>query len=101
MLMPLCLPPHVPIHQEFVKNGKKRFWTFYGVRFPTGADEKYDYVTVNGFDNFAQIEQPYANFQEVLKKVYPNMKAEEFFKNTESPRRLVREEMWEVIDHVE
>ena len=32
-----------PIHQEFVKNGKKRFWTFYGVRFPTGADEKYDY----------------------------------------------------------
>jgi len=67
-----------PIHQEFVKSGKKRFWSFYGVRFPSGADEKYDYVTVNGFDNFAQVEAPYTSLPEVLKKVHPNTKMEEF-----------------------
>src|SRR5712692_640357 len=78
-----------PIHQEFVKDGKKRFWSFYGVRFPSGADEKFDYVTVNGFDNFAQIEEPYTNLPEVVKKIHPNMKMEELGEKTESPRRIV------------
>ena len=90
-----------PIHQDYVKNGKKRSWSFYWVQFPSGADEKYDYVTVNSFDNFAQLEEPYTNLPEVVKKIHPNMKIEEFGEKTQSPRRLVREEMWMLIDRVE
>src|SRR5262249_21650048 len=51
-----------PLHQARVKNGQLRSWAFFSVRFPSGMDEKYDFVTINTFDRFDQLEEPFANF---------------------------------------
>lgn len=90
-----------PIHEAYVKNGKKRWWSLYAIQFPYGTEQKYGFVTINAFDLFQQLEDPYAGFQEVLTKVHPGTKVEEFFTRTENTRRLVRGEVWTLIDHVE
>ncbi len=90
-----------PLHQELVKKGQVKSWTLYGVQFPSGTDEKYDFVTVNAFTQFGQLENPYADFDQVLPKIHPDMKVEDFLSRTESSRRLVRSEIWAVIDHAE
>jgi hypothetical protein len=54
-----------PLHQQRIKNGQLRSWAVYGLRFPFGTEEKYDYVTVNSYDQFAQLESPYANALQV------------------------------------
>ena len=90
-----------PIHQAYAKSGKKRWWSLYGVQFPYGTDQKYGFVTVNAFDQFQQIEEPYSDLQEVLAKLHPNMKLDQFFTRTENSRQLVQGEVWVLIDHVE
>ncbi len=90
-----------PVHQERVKNGKLKSWSLYALQFPSGTDEKYDFVTVNVFDQFGQLENPYANAEELLAKVHPGMKLSDFINRTDSARRLVRSEVWALIDHLE
>jgi hypothetical protein len=45
-----------PIHQERIKQGKLHSWYFFGVDFPSGTETKYNYVTVNTFDQWGQVE---------------------------------------------
>jgi hypothetical protein len=87
-----------PLHQQRVKNGDIRSWTLYGLRFPSGTSEKYDYVTVNAFERFAQLENPYADAAQILDRVHPGIKVADFVQQTESTRKLVRSEVWELID---
>ncbi len=47
------------------------------MRFPFGTEEKYDYITVNTFDRFGQLEHPFADLGEIFKKVHPNMKVDD------------------------
>ena len=44
-----------PLHQERIKQGLSRSWSLYALQFPSGTGEKYDYVTVNAFDQFGQL----------------------------------------------
>jgi hypothetical protein len=90
-----------PIHQERVKEGKLRSWYLFALQFPFGTDEKYDYVTVNTFDQFAQLENPYLGFAEAVRKVHPSMKMDDLSNTTYKARRLVRSEIWAVIDHTD
>lgn len=89
------------IHQDYVKRGKKRSWGLYGVQYPAGTDERCDYVTVNAFDKYADTEDPYADFQEVFKRLYPNMKLEELAQRTDDSRRLTHEELLVLVDHTD
>lgn len=90
-----------PLHQERIKQGLVRSWSLYRVQFPSGAAEKYDYVTVNAFDQFGQLENPYANFDKVLTKVHPGVKVDDLGDRTEKARSLVRSEVWVLIDKAE
>jgi len=90
-----------PLHQERIKQGLVRSWSLYGLQFPSGTAEKYDYVTVNAFDQFSQLENPYANFGKTLTTVHPGVKADDLFDRTEKTRNLVRSEVWVLIDKAE
>ena len=90
-----------PIHQDYVKRGKKRSWGLYAVQYPSGTDERCDYITVNAFDKYADTEDLYPDFQEVFKRVHPNVKLEEFSQRTEDSRRLAHEEFLVLVDHTD
>ena len=67
-----------PIHQERIKEGKLRSWYLFRVQSPSGAEESYNYVTVNADDRFGQLEDPYGNAEELRKEVHPIVKPEDF-----------------------
>jgi hypothetical protein len=90
-----------PIHQERIKEGKIRSWYFFNVRFPSGSESKYDFVTVNTYDQFGQIEDPYADADKLFSKVHPGIKMEDFASRTTQARDLVRSEVWQLIDQAE
>ena len=90
-----------PLHQERIKAGQIRSWSLYALQFPSGTDEKYDYVTVNAFDQFGQLENPYANAQTMFARVHPGVKVNEFLDRTEKTRNLVRSEVWVLVDKAE
>jgi len=90
-----------PLHQQRIKNGQVRSWAVYGVRFPFGTEEKYDYVTISAYDQFTQLENPYAHAAESLAKLHPNMKPEDFVRQTSSARKMVRSEVWELVDEAQ
>jgi len=90
-----------PLHQERIKQGLIRSWSLYGLQFPSGTDEKYDYATVEAFDQFSQLENPYSNIDKMLEKVHPGVKVDDFIDRTEKTRNLVRSEVWVLIGKVE
>ena len=90
-----------PIHQARVKDGTLKAWSLYGVQFPSGTDEKYNFVTLNVFDQFQGLEAPLSGFEELVAKAHPDTKISDFSNRTNSARRLVRSEVWSLIDHVE
>ncbi len=90
-----------PFHQDYVKRGKKRLWGLYEVLYPNGTDERCDYVTVNAFDNYADTGNAYPDFADVFKRLYPNVKLEEFLQRTEESRRLTHEELLVLVDHTD
>ena len=90
-----------PLHQERIKGGRLRSWSLYGLQFPSGTEEKYDYITVNAFDEFGQLENPFANADKMLAKVHPGEKVEDFLDRTEKSRSLVRSEVWVLVDRAE
>jgi hypothetical protein len=90
-----------PIHQERIKQGKIRSWYFFGVGFPSGSETKYNFVTVNTFDQWGQLENPYADSVPMVQKVHPGTNIDEFLTRTSKARELVRTEVWELIDQAE
>jgi len=88
-------------HQEYIKMGKKRSWGLYEVRYPYGTEARCDYITVNAFDNYADTDNPFPDFQQVFKKVFPNMKLEDFMQKTEDSRRLTHGEFLALVDHTD
>lgn len=90
-----------PLHQERIKAGKLRSWYLFGVQFPSGTSEKYNYVTANTFDQFSQLENPYAGADQLMQKVHPGAKVDEFLSRTSKARDLVRSEVWMLIDQTE
>ena len=89
------------VHQQRIKNGQVKSWALYGLRFPSGADEKYDYITVNTYDHFAQLESPYAGVGQMFTKLHPDMKVEDFARQTQSARKIVRVEVWQLVDEAQ
>jgi hypothetical protein len=90
-----------PIHKERLKSGAIKSWALYGLRFPSGEDEKYNYMTVNVFDKFDKLESPFENLSNLMKKAHPGKQMDDFGSRTTKSRRLVRSEVWVQIDRVE
>ena len=90
-----------PMHQERIKQGKIRSWYLFGVNFPSGSETKYNFVTINTFDQFGQLENPYADFEQLAGKVHPGTNLEDLGARTGKARDMVRSEVWELIDQAE
>ncbi len=90
-----------PLHQELIKSGKMRSWEVYAVQFPSGTEEKYDFVTFDGYDRLSDLDVPLSDFQPAFAKVHPGMKWEEFLDRTFKARKGVHTELWTLVDHAE
>jgi hypothetical protein len=87
-----------PVHKQFISEGKKIAWYLYRVKYPRGTKAEYDYVRFNIFSDWKQAEAPYAGLENVVKKVHPNLTAEELSKKTDQEREIVWEQLHQVID---
>ena len=86
------------VHQELIKAGKRKSWSLYGVGF-TGTGNEYNYVTFNVYDKYGDLENPYP--AEFLAKAYPNMGLSEVISRVTTVRKLVRSELWTLIDQTQ
>jgi hypothetical protein len=75
------------LHQKLVDEGSLLSWTLYGKMF-SGANDEYDYITVNVYPDWATYEKPYPeNF-------YVDNLGEEVMNKTGESRDLVRTEVY-------
>jgi hypothetical protein len=81
-----------PIHEERVKKELILGWGIAGLRYPGGANREYDYVTVTYYDKFAGLEAPYKGIEEA--------KLNAAGERVASTRKLVRGEIWTLVDRV-
>jgi hypothetical protein len=86
-----------PVHEELVKAGKKKSWALYGVAF-AGAKDEYNYLTVNVFDRFEDIEDQYP--PEFFKRAHPDKDPEAINQKTVETRTMVYSDVWILIDEV-
>lgn len=85
-----------PIHEEFIKEGSRVGWSLWGRMFPSGYGMDYQYLTVNDFNDFSQIGQ--ANYAAAIQAVHPNKNISDIIQETYNSRKLVKSELWELLD---
>ena len=90
-----------PMHQERIKQGKLHAWYFFGVDFPSGSENKYNFITINAFDQWGQMENPYADLAQLFQKAHPGASLQDLGAQTGKARDIVRSEVWELIDEAE
>ncbi|HEX9781904.1 MAG TPA: hypothetical protein VGA56_04120 [Opitutaceae bacterium] len=88
-----------PVHEWRLKAGMASSWGLYSLVFPGGDSNEYYYATINDYQNFSDMENPYP--AEVFTKALPNMPLSELGSKTTGTRDLVRSEVWELIDYVQ
>lgn len=86
-----------PVHEELIRTGKKKAWALYGRAF-AGANDEYNYLTLNIFDAFEQMENQYP--PDIFKKVHTDKDPEEIDQKTAKARTQVRSDVWILIDEV-
>lgn len=87
-----------PMHQEFVKAGTRAGWSLWQTLYPNGSGEPFQFVTVDDYNNFAQLGQ--ADFQGVFQKVHAGEDVDEVMGSTNNTRTLEKSELWELVDIV-
>jgi hypothetical protein len=88
------------IEQAYNAEGKKRSWTAYGYQF-SGSDDRCDYVTVDSFENWSDLENPYPDLPNVFKKVFPDKNFDEFLEQTDGSHEIAHRDVMVLIDHAE
>ncbi|SOE19709.1 hypothetical protein SAMN06298216_0213 [Spirosomataceae bacterium TFI 002] len=58
------------IHQERIKRGYITAWSFYSVKYPSGSDVAYDFITVTTVQGFNKLENTYGNLLSEGEKVF-------------------------------
>lgn len=87
-----------PIHQEFVKAGTRAGWSLWQTIYPNGDGEPFQYVTVDDYNNFAQLGQ--ADFQAAVQKAHAGEDIDQLMQETNNARTLEKSELWELLDMV-
>jgi hypothetical protein len=88
------------IEQYYIAQGMKRSWAVYGYQF-SGTEDRCDYVTVDSFENWSDLENPYPDFPNVFKKIYPDKNFDEFLKQTGDSHEVAHRDAMVLIDHAE
>ncbi len=87
-----------PIHEELIQTGIMHSWSLYSVYLPSGSKHKINFITIDEFKSFSDLENPYSH--EVLKKVYKRKKLRAIEKELRRFREVVHTEVWELVDYV-
>lgn len=88
------------IEQAYIAQGMKRSWALYRYQF-SGTDNRCDYVTVDSFENWSDLENSYPDFPNVFKKVFPDKNFNEFLQQTGDSHDLVHRDVMVLVDHTE
>ena len=90
-----------PINAELKKTGILSSWSVYRQLYPGAYGGEYNYVTVNGFADLKKVTfEPDQGWEAIFKKVHPGMNFEDAMARTLDSRRMVKAELWEIIDKV-
>lgn len=81
------------IHEVRIKRGELVYWALFRVGMPYGTDTKYDYVTINIYDDIKDIEAGYSNYDDWVKAAFPSGAPEKMAKTGDS-RDIVWTEMF-------
>jgi len=81
-----------PLHEERVQKELILGWGIAGLRYPGGANREYDYVTATYYDKFAGLEDSYAGID--------TSKLNTAGERSAATRKLVRGEVWTLVDRV-
>ena len=79
-----------PIHQERINKGIIVGWVLYQVMY-TGADDAYNYATVNVYANPENLENPYQGM--TFKEIHPDKDLNNEIEKTINTRTLVRKQL--------
>lgn len=85
-----------PVHEELARAGSKSGWSVWSVIYPGGSGTDYQFLTVDDFSEFTQIEM--AGFESAFGKVHAGKNVDELMKQTNNSRILLRSELWELLD---
>jgi hypothetical protein len=88
------------IGQAYIAAGMKRSWAVYGYQF-SGSGDRCDYVTVDAFANWSDLENPYPDFENVFKKVFPDKNFDEFLQQTGDSHEIAHRDVMVLLDHAE
>jgi hypothetical protein len=84
-----------PVHQERIRRGQMRSWTLYARQYPGGDAAEYNYVTVDVYDSFADVDR---DMTDLFARVLPKVPLDSIGARTEHARSLVRNEVWRRLD---
>jgi hypothetical protein len=79
-----------PIHQERINKGILVGWILYQVMY-TGANDEYNYATVNIYANPANLENPYQGID--VEKIHPDKDVNKEYEKTLNTRTLVKKQL--------
>lgn len=79
-----------PIHQERIRKGIIVGWILYQVMY-AGADDPYNFVTINVYTNPSNLENPYAGID--FEKIHPGKNITKETENTYNSRTLTRRQL--------
>lgn len=88
------------IEEAYIAQGQKRSWAVYGYEFG-GTGDRCDYITVDSFENWSDLENPYPDLPKVFKKVFPDKNFDEFLQQTDESHDLAHKDAMVLIDHAE
>ncbi len=87
----------MPIHNESIRSGRTTGWGLWSSLFPRGTERPYQYITLNAFSEFSYIFE--LDFSKPFKNVHPEKDFSEAQKKTRQLRKIVRTELWDLIDY--
>ena len=88
----------LPIHEERRRRGELLNWSLYRIEYAP-ANSLYDYVTVNVYDNLADLE--WTGWEEVVQVALPDEDMDAVMERTMAARELVYSELWALVESVQ
>jgi len=88
----------LPIHNESIRSGRTTGWGLWSSLFPRGAERPYQYITLNAFSEYSYIFE--LDFSVPFSNIHPDKDYAETQQKTWELRRIVRTELWDLIDYV-
>jgi len=85
-----------PLYEEAIKRGEMSTWSIWK-RWPF-EDDDYQFVAVNGFKDFAEIDD--VNFPDLFETVHPELDIDELNIKVNASRKVTSVEIWRLIDAV-